>query len=841
MAFLHPLRAPTLAAVARCGLAVLGVLLVASATAQGQSEPSPLRLEGVKPGGVRMSATESWGAFDLSLLNRSDSERTAQGYVFYDGHPDLQYGRELWVPPRSTLNSWMLVGPAPQQERTTIREVQNLLYVRSDKDLNLVLPEGESRLRARGILYRKREPTTVIYLDEAFEETPVLPLLPPDPSFDEESIELVRCFRSVPRLSEMVFQQSQGPLPPLAEAFEGIDHFVVASERLGRDLAGMRAVRHWLEQGGKVWVMLDRVDPDKLGPLLGSALDFQLSERVSLNRFRIESSSGGRWVEAPEQMHERAVAFARIVLPPHEHVRDRIGAWPLWFSRQVGRGTVFFTTLGPRGWHRPRRRPPDPVSPYPFYARLPVPSPHLEVLADEFQPNTTQAPFDVTKFEKMLVEDIGYSVPGRTTVGLILGGFLVGTLVLGVVLRWSGRAEWLGWLVPLAATAAAALFLMLGWRSRQSVPPTLAVAQIVDPVPHQKEAAVRGLLALYHPDSGEVSAGVEQGGFFQLDLAGSEGETRRLLLTDMDAWHWDNVSMPAGVRLAPFRGSVSLPEPVVATAHFGSEGLEGKLVGPCTDAGDALITNPDGRPLAVHLQPDGRFRVTPLDILPRDQLVAGSVLSDRQQRRQEIYRTFLQHGRAEHLHQRPFLLVWGKPLDMHFQFRLGAQSRTIGDALFVVPLSLERSPQRQQVTIPAPFLSFRRILDNGVSTRPKTDSPDPADMRLRFQLPPEILPFNVERARLSLRIEAAARRVRIGGWDGDRPVELRQVVSPLDPIHVDVTQPRLLQLDAEGGLYLNLNVGDTLAGDAASGSPGSDKWIIEYLELEVMGRCLAGP
>ena len=42
-----------------------------------------------------------------------------------------------------------------------------------------------------------------------------------------------------------------------------------------------------------------------------------------------------------------------------------------------------------------------------------------------------------------------------------------------------------------------------------------------------------------------AEAGVRRGGFFNLDTAGTEGQSRRLILTDMDAWHWENLSLPA--------------------------------------------------------------------------------------------------------------------------------------------------------------------------------------------------------------------------------------------------------------------------------------------------------
>src|SRR5207244_13167066 len=128
--------------------------------------------------------------------------------------------------------------------------------------------------------------------------------------------------------------------------------------------------------------------------------------------------------------------------------------------------------------------------------------------------------------------------------------------------------ERVGWLGPAAGLGATGVFVGLAESSRRSAAPTVAVAQIVHPVPGMREAAVHGLLAVYRPESGTAAIGAGQGGFFDLDMAGCEGQTRRLTLTDMDAWHWENLTLPAGIRTAPFHCTVSTTEPIKAVARL---------------------------------------------------------------------------------------------------------------------------------------------------------------------------------------------------------------------------------------------------------------------------------
>jgi len=309
-------------------------------------------------------------------------------------------------------------------------------------------------------------------------------------------------------------------------------------------------------------------------------------------------------------------------------------------------------------------------------------------------------------------------------------------------------------------------------------------------------------------------------------------------VTDPDAWHWENLALPAGVRFASFRYTAPTEAPLAATARFGPEGLEGQLAaGPFRDLADALLCPPAGRNLAVRLGPAGGFSAGTQDVLAQGQFLADALLSDRQQRRLQLYRAFLKRSGAGRLAGRTVLLAWAEPIDMHFTLVPGA--RMVGTALLVIPLRLERAPPGRHVTIPGPLLPYRRIMDGGRFTAGKLapatlEATLATDMHLRFQLPAEVLPLKVERARLLAKIAAPARRVAIAGWADGKPVEVHRVDSPLDPIRVDLTVEGFLRPDAEGGLHVNLTISDSLPGRGAGQE--SEKWTIHYLELEVIGQ-----
>ncbi len=848
----------------------LGAVLLTCLAARAQERPSaPLGVRGFGPGGLRASVADRWGAFHFTVTNHTDRDRTARVLLFHRGQPDLQYGRDVWVPARASVASWLLVGPLPPglvpggseapvedpEHPLHLREVQLLLYDRTDGTDRLILPGGGMRVRALAVHAAKPEPYTAMLLDEDPEPAgPAFGRLPQPPTPRREAVRLARAFRRVRQLSDLAQPVQAGDLPAHPKALDGIDHVVLATARLAENPAGTRALRHWLEQGGRLWVMLDRVGPEALGPLLGDALDFRVVDRVGLTQFVI----------APEQekgLHDRPVELVRVLLPAGEQAPHTVDGWPVWFTRRVGRGKVVFSALGPRGFFKPEA-PRSGRAPPPITVPPPVPNAALEALSYELEPppegrdpKAAKGPAGKLNLAELrlppeertlrpetlrplLTAEIGYSVLTGGTVALVFGAGLLAAVALALTLRGARRREVFGWLGPTAAVGAAAAFVALGEVSRRATPPTVAAVQIVNAGPGP-EAVVHGLLAVYRPDSGPAEFGTRRGGFFEADLRGSEGQTPRLILTDLDAWHWDNVALPAGVRFAPFRYTAPTGVPLSAVARLGPEGLEGKLTtGPFRDPADALLSMPAGRNLAIRLQPDGSFRAGTQDVLPPGDFLAGAVLTDLQQRRQKLYREFLKRPPSGHREGGPVLLAWASPVDTHFTLAPGG--RTVGSALLVVPLRLERCPPGTRVTIPGPLVAVERI-EGDLSTAQlvRWEGREARDIHLRFQIPAEALPLEVERVRLVAKVDAPGRRITITGPpQAGAPVQLTQVENPLGPIRIEIADRRLLRPDERGGLHMKLTLGESSRRSGVFDT--GERWTIDYLELEVVGTTKGG-
>jgi hypothetical protein len=799
----------------------LAIALVAAAAVWGQDGTEPLRLQGVFPTGLRTSATESRGTLHFTVTNPNSTPRDARVVVLFPSRAEVQYGRDVWVPGRASLSTWLPVGPAPEQPTAISREIQVLLFDRTSGPAVPVLPPGEERVRSRPVLYRKREPTTAILLDPAGTD------LVSDPLARAESraaLLLARTCRRAAGLSDHVSMVSDGFLPPTPDAFDGIDHFILAGNRLATDPVGRSELRRWVQHGGKVWVMLDLVDPAVVAPILGDDFDMQVVDRVGLTTVTIRRHKDDS-VAAPAREFEEPVELVRVVPSGGDRVVHTVTGWPASIVRQVGRGKVLFTTLGPAAWHQPRpgsilRRPQAAEVPA---SDLPVPTTPLDEIAVELHSPPGFPALTADHLRPLLTEEIGYSVVGRGPAALVLGGFLVVLVGLGIGLRRAVRSELVGWLGVTAALAAAGVFLVLGERARRAVPPTVGLAEVVDVVPGSGEAAAHGVFAVYQPSSGPSPIRTRRGGVLRLDTEGLDGQLLRQIQTDTDAWHLEDLSLPAGVRTGQFRYTAR-PGRVEAVARFGPTGIEGRLTpGTFRDPGDAILISPSREPIATRLGADGDFASGPADTLAADQFLAGTVLTDRQQRRQAVYRQLLSGPLPEHLQGRDLMLAWAEPAEL--PFAAVEDARVVSTALLVVPLQFERPTPGTHVVIPRGFVPHRRLVD-GRPALPTLESTAAIDMRLRFQLPPSVLPLEVERATLVARVRAPGRRFAVAGVADGELVPLVAVDSPTEPVRLEITESRLLRRDAQGGLLLNV---------AVTG-PGDGRWAIEALGLEVVGR-----
>jgi hypothetical protein len=533
----------------------------------------------------------------------------------------------------------------------------------------------------------------------------------------------------------------------------------------------------------------------------------------------------------------------------------------------VGAGEILYFALGARGW-LPAPIPPseasEPVHSDPLYRQATV----LKVLAEDFFVPRPHEPAMAETLQTQLPELIGYKIPSRSIAAGLLGMNCLGLVVAGWWCGRRSRLDWLAWILPVAAVATTAAFLVIGrWNSR-SIPPTVAFTQLVRVYPTTGKAAVSGMAAMYQQATTPWQISSAPGGFIRPVGKAMDGSVARLIWNDDDRGEWRNVSLPGGsVQFATFQQSLSLQPPFEAIARFGPEGIEGRYttgtLGPPTDM---VIANPPAPPLAVQLRQDGSFVARPDDVLPAGQFIADQLLSDAGRRHQDVYRKLLDPTDDTGFPQGPTLLGWSPAITSGLGFP--EPSRLAGSAVFGVPLRFERTARGQPFTVPATMIRIQLAVNkSGQSMTYNARTGEwikavatASQSRLRFGLPPQVLPCQLTRATLTIKLNAPSRTLSVATIRGEEDQVFQRVDNPNGVYTFVLDQPDQLVLDAEGCLLLTIAVSESeqerearsrFAGPrrSAAKAPGEEAfsrddtdmqssfstWQIDYARLAVQG------
>jgi hypothetical protein len=280
-----------------------------------------------------------------------------------------------------------------------------------------------------------------------------------------------------------------------------------------------------------------------------------------------------------------------------------------------------------------------------------------------------------------------------------------------------------------------------------------------------------------------------------------------------------------------------------ATLTFGPDGVSGQLSpGPLTAIGDMLLATPARRQMTVDRGEDGAFTAVPDDVLPRGQFFGDAVLSDEQRRRQAIYTQLFGRPAPPRYPAQPTLLAWSAPLELGLQLPESAQH--IGSALVSVPLEIERPAAGTKIIVPAPFLPYAAVAPPGEIAPSTTYNKDKDEwlsplttgsrVLLRFQIPKELLPFFVDEARLTLKINAPGRKLEILGLANGQLTTIAEQQSPVGQFEFTIDTPEHLRVDDQGGLYVGILVGKIVGEETAGISQVG--WQVDDAWLELTGE-----
>lgn len=791
-------------------------------------------------GGVCVYVPDRWGMLHLNLVNAQDRETEVLCATAFDDEASLQYGRRLWLPPRSHLKTWHLVKlPRPAGD-IPARVPYRTSVIKAGGGSEALIRDDSGKMQLSSYLHLSRPGAVIgmigpVQTDEAASVR------------DRETHHLVAAAHSFDTEPPKMTELSDPALPLLPESLQSVDQLVIMDGHLRDDDMAISAIRRWLYGGGRLWVLLEQVDPRFMELLLGDEWSCQVIDHVGLNAIRLRSAGPHvPKVDIPTEFEE-PVDLVRTIVGEAE-VWYEVDGWPAAFWKKCGSGGLLVTTLGPRGWLRlptdqERMRSRSNLQPSnPFVANGAA----LNLTADFFLPR----PADVslaTALEPQMRDYVGYSIPSREVVVGLLGGFGV-LLLTGAVWSWRvAKLERFGLVGTLLATAFSAVLLSIGRQHRSAVPPTLSQVQVIQRIPGTDDSLIHGSAGLFMDDSGTAQLEGSGGGWLIPDMAGSSGTIRRLVWTDLDHWRWENLPQSAGLRSTSFAAAKQSSDRISALATFGPEGISGHLSVPGSQvAEDVVLATHEGR-IAVQVDAKGDFSATGDRTLSREQYLSAGLLSDEQLRRSRTMHELLGAHSKSGFPDRPVLLFWTAPWQMGLEF--GQVSRTAGSALVSVPLRFVRPRDGTEVLIPPPLLPYRGATgpDGLVSTglydfhkQEWIEKSGATASWIRFQIPPVLLPLEPFLARLTVRVAGPVGRLQVSGWNGEQVTQVQTWTDPVGTLSLDLTDRKILRLTDDGGLLLRIAGGDPdrpeLTKVVSDQGERNLYWQIDSLTMELKAR-----
>jgi hypothetical protein len=789
--------------------------------------------------GVHRYEPGKWAAVGLRVANFGDEPIEKSVALYGEEELRMQYGRTMWLPAQSTRVldvSFHVPTDIPQDRSGLDLQLLSFDHTRTDEVLSRrsydqmvthsLLPLDFSRLKTAAIYHD-------LLLDESASTL----------AKDDAAYQLIQASKKTFDGSPIVIELSSDFLPHSTAAYDGLDQLIICSDRIRSDTAGLLAIRRWLQQGGRVWVMLDRVGPETLVALLGNGTCCEIVGRTELTDFTICDTTQVSEQLSQETWQADDPASFLEVMTDEKDIHCTIDGWPAAFWKRVGLGEVLITTLGPEGW----------VAKFNPFAEGAVPQnqpvgPLLalqSISARFYQPRTVQ-PATLKPYRPILLEQIGRSVPSRRLALATLVGSCLGMLLAGIWLHHIQRQWHMVWLVPTFCLMAAAIMFTVGAMASREVPASLAYLQLVQAVPETESADCRSLLAFYSESTRELPLPAGADVLMEPDVTDLDGIIKRVTWDDNGHSNWRNISVkPRTVRFVEMRAPLAEGQTLRAHGRFGPRGFSGNLEGELVRGlKDGLIASAAAPELALDIEADGSFLGGQGQVLPPNQFLKSAMLTDEQRRHLEGYRALLDAQSEGHYPPQLTLLGWrgAEPLDD----ALCEGFRTIGAMLVAIPLEIELSHPGDSFLVPATFIDVH-VVEGETGLSMAFDQrlgkwvegySFATNSRLRYVLPRQVLPCRLSRAVVSLKADVPSRTLRISGVaDGGLSVLFER--SNFNGVaQFEIEDASLLELDEFGGLLLNVEVTDTDRPQESVSTANRERqaWQIDYLHLEVEGQ-----
>ncbi len=786
----------------------------------------------VNPGGMQQFVPGRWSMMSVSGLNHSDDDSEELVVVQLGDDIQRQYARRLWIPANSRRQAWM-----PIQI-----DAANIGKKRIDMSSIRLKDDGQNESFQANVV---GEPISKrsLRLSKSGSQTAVLSGAPRSYGpVDDKSRRLVAAIYDIRDACAIDFDQSElanyrsSFLPPHPQAFDTLDQLVLTSDYFLNDSTSVDRIGQWLRAGGKLWVMVDQMSTESLLQLFNNNPCFTSIDRVELNEFEIhqlnretgESFMFDRWQgDQPIEM-VRGIAKA-------DQVICTIDGWPALFTKQVGKGEVLFSTLD-------------------VGALIADHSPLISVRTafDDFFVPPLDDPRHAAVMQPLVDTEIGYRIPTRGIVMMVLGTQWLLVLAIGIWLAKQRSLDRMAIVIPISVAVATASLVWMGKRNAGEIPPTFASGQFAQVILGGSEVLVDSISAIYSNTKQPVQLTASPRTKMSLQDATHWNNTRQLW-TDNGNSQWMHLTQPPGVvRHINSESHIRLDQPWTFHCQFDETGFVGQLAGPAVDrCQDAVIVSNTAPALALSHR-DGHWVGSADDILSPGQFFSGSLLTEQQRQRQTVLRGLLSNEKRL-FGRTPTLLFWTDAQD--FGLKIGEPFVQRGSALVAMPLQFDRPASGSPFRVPANFVRMEvAATEKGFSTlyNPQTgqwlQERTKAQSTLLNCFPPSsLLPCELRSATIQLKMSAPSRTLQISVRSAEEDILLHRESNPNGLIEIKIDDPQSLSLTDEGALGVRIDISQTTQEQSATETSDSESlddqdtgldsrvWQIDFLHIAFDG------
>ena len=792
-------------------------------------------------GVIHFFEPQVWGTKTVKLSNPTSEpvELVTGGY--FEGAPMNRYARQITVPPESDRMATIRMLPTSTEEN--VIQWHSLLYSVNEKGGTLLRASDDFMVDAE-LLAPPPEKLTALIAD----------LRTLDEKQLQEMVDLAVATRISMSRTRRLIEMEVEDVPTEAHGLDVIDEIVLCSNRIADDPARLACLRAWVEQGGRLWIRLDQVDIATVTHLLGETVPLQFVDRIGLTEYQLYRTG-----------HEQAAGGPHEFDYPVEHVRvladgvevlHEVNGWPASFAVTFGRGRVLFTTMGNLAWIR-ERTDDDPRA-KPEYSSDFVATQSLIELLDQWMIEIDPLPLDANDFEPLLAAQVGYQIPARGTILSVLWLFCGALLMIGLWLRrtrqrhiprtevgsqiaFGRRSERMAIIGPGLALMAAVPIIVFGQASRNSVPASVNVAEFVQVTPATSTLQSTGTAAIFAPDTETIDLAASQGRIVLPPQDDSTGTLRQMIQTDFGQSRWSDLNINTGLQFFTTFQNRPLDQPIRATVSFGPDGVSGFLqAGLFVEPQEVVIASRAADVLAVEMDEKNHFSGGISDTLAPGVYVNGSLLTDQQVTRQDLFRLLFKAKPASRYPRDPVLLAWMRPNDPHLDCPEGFSANHC--SLVAVPLDYRATPPGTDVMIPSPFLTYDVVVtDTGGKstaydqrTASWRESLQSGQTLLRVNIPDAVKPLTLKQVNIEIKLLASSYDVGIFAGNRESLANVTSISDAAGTYQLALTDSAQLQLDSGGNYYVKREVRPV--GDGGTGVASNKAWKVDFLRLEMLGR-----